>query len=256
MSIADCAAIVERGDPDRFRAAMLAPVAAREALFPLYAFNVEVTRAPWVSQEPMICEMRLQWWLDVLDEVEQGQPARAHEVAEPLAALLLERSLPLDPLKSLVQARRWDIYRNAFDGKAHFQHYIEATSAGLMWVSAQALGTPVSAEETVRKIGWASGVAALLRAVPELEARGRRPLVDGRPSGVEELAQMGLEKLKEARKEGVPRVALPALRAAWRARRTLTQALAEPTRVADGRLEENPVALRLGLVRRAIFNDW
>ena len=51
MSIADCAALVEKGDPDRFLATMSVPVAAREVLFPLYAFNVEVTRAREILDE-------------------------------------------------------------------------------------------------------------------------------------------------------------------------------------------------------------
>lgn len=68
MSIAACAALVARGDPDRFAAIMAAPPAARARLFPLYAFNLEVARAPWVTKEPMIAEMRLQWWRDVLAE--------------------------------------------------------------------------------------------------------------------------------------------------------------------------------------------
>ena len=45
MSVAACAELVERGDPDRFRAVMAAPVEARAQLFPLYAFNLEVARA-------------------------------------------------------------------------------------------------------------------------------------------------------------------------------------------------------------------
>jgi len=61
-----CAKLVERGDPLRFRTVMAAPLHARRVLFPLYAFNVEVSRAPWVTQEPMIAEMRLQWWRDAL----------------------------------------------------------------------------------------------------------------------------------------------------------------------------------------------
>lgn len=81
-----CAGIVERGDPDRFRAAMAAPPKARAVLFPLYAFNVEVSRAPWASQEPMIAEMRLQWWRDALDEIATGKPARRHEVVTPWPA--------------------------------------------------------------------------------------------------------------------------------------------------------------------------
>ncbi|MFN5827641.1 MAG: phytoene synthase, partial [Rhodobacterales bacterium] len=38
MTVAACAALVQRGDPDRFMAVMAAPVAARARLFPLYAF--------------------------------------------------------------------------------------------------------------------------------------------------------------------------------------------------------------------------
>ncbi|MBT6544979.1 MAG: squalene/phytoene synthase family protein, partial [Rhodobacteraceae bacterium] len=64
-----CAALVERGDPARFLAVMAAPVQAREVLFVLFAFNLEVARAPWVTQQPMIAEMRLQWWCDALDEI-------------------------------------------------------------------------------------------------------------------------------------------------------------------------------------------
>ncbi len=67
MSLAACAALVERGDPDRFLAVMAAPAWARARLFPLYAFNLEVARAPWVTEEPMIAEMRLQWWRDVVE---------------------------------------------------------------------------------------------------------------------------------------------------------------------------------------------
>ena len=68
MTTDACAALVERGDPDRFAAVMAAPVAARTRLWPLYAFNLEVARAPWVTKEPMIAEMRLQWWRDVVAE--------------------------------------------------------------------------------------------------------------------------------------------------------------------------------------------
>jgi hypothetical protein len=64
---------------------MATPPEARAVLFPLYAFNLEVSRAPWVTEEPMIAEMRLQFWRDVAEEIGQGAPPRAHEVAAPLA---------------------------------------------------------------------------------------------------------------------------------------------------------------------------
>ncbi len=256
MSIADCAALVERGDPDRFRAAMTAPVAAREVLFPLYAFNVEVTRAPWASQEPMICEMRLQWWTDLLGEIADGAAIRAHEVATPLAGLVRENGLDVAPLQALVQARRWDIYRAPFESLDAFDAYLDASAAGLMWATAQALGAPAETERTVRDIGWSGGLAALLRAVPALEARGRHPLHDGRPEAVAALARRGLERLSAARQVGLPKTALPALRAAWRAEASLTRAAAAPHRVADGQLEEGPLRQRASLYRRALSRGW
>ncbi len=88
MTLAACADIVAKGDPDRFRAVMSVPLAARERLLPLYAFNVEVARAPWVTEEPLIAEMRLQWWRDALDEIAQGGTVRRHEVVDPLAELV------------------------------------------------------------------------------------------------------------------------------------------------------------------------
>ena len=57
MSIDACAEMVRAGDPDRYLSAMTAPVASRARLLVLYAFNLEVARAPWVTKEEMIAEM-------------------------------------------------------------------------------------------------------------------------------------------------------------------------------------------------------
>ena len=88
MSLQACADLVRKGDPDRFLAAMAAPPAARRVLFPLYAFNVEVSRAPWLTSESMIAEMRLQWWRDVLEEIRAGGAVRRHEVVDALVPVL------------------------------------------------------------------------------------------------------------------------------------------------------------------------
>lgn len=248
MSIDACAALVERGDPDRFAAVMAAPVAARGRLFVLYAFNLEVARAPWVTKEPMIAEMRLQWWRDVVAEAAAGRPARAHEVAGPLAALLREAGLPVEVMDRLVEARRWDVYREGFEDAAAFDAYLEDTGAGLMWLAGRALGG--TEEAALRGLGWAAGLAAFLRAVPELEARGRVPLVDGRPEAVAALARQGLARIAAAR-EGLRRAgpARAATIAGWQAEGLLRLAAAEPARVAEGRLELSEFARRWGLLK-------
>ena len=132
--IAACAEIVRRADPERFRAVMAAPVAARERLFPIYAFNVEVARAPWVTAEPLIAEMRLQWWRDALAEIAAGGPVRRHEVATPLAQAIRAGDVVL--LDALVEARRWDIHRDPFADMQAFRAHIAATSGNLLLVAA------------------------------------------------------------------------------------------------------------------------
>ena len=46
MSLDGCADLVARGDPDRFDALMAMPRAARARLLPLFAFHIEISRAP------------------------------------------------------------------------------------------------------------------------------------------------------------------------------------------------------------------
>ncbi|PKP85394.1 MAG: phytoene synthase, partial [Alphaproteobacteria bacterium HGW-Alphaproteobacteria-2] len=110
MSLDACAGIVARGDPDRFLAAMTAPLAQRGDLLALYAFNVEVSRAPWVTPEPLIAEMRLQWWLDALDELTLGKTPRRHEVFDEISRIVRDHNLSTDLLTGLVTARRFDVH--------------------------------------------------------------------------------------------------------------------------------------------------
>ena len=255
MSLSACAALVERGDPDRFAATMAAPVAARAVLFPLYAFNLEVARAPWVTQEAMIAEMRLQFWRDAVAEAVQGR-VRAHEVVTPLAGVNRDHALPVDVLDRIAAARRWDIYRDPFEDRAAFDAYLDDTAGGLMWLAALALGAGPASEAAVRDAGWAMGLAAYLRAVPVLEDRGRVPLVDGRPQAVAALAGEGLARLARARRAGVPNVAVPALWAGWQTRGLLALVQREPGRVAAGVVQLTEFRRRGGLLWCALTGRW
>lgn len=230
MSLQACADLLSRGDPDRFAAAMARPLAERRVLLPLYALNLEIARAPWVTQESMIAEMRLQWWRDVLEEIAQGKPPRAHEVAAPLAEVVTPAMVPA--LDRMADARRWDIYRDPHEDRGAFDAYLTATAGGLPTALCVASGRDTAA---VADWAWAAGLARLFLAIPELEARGRRPLVEGTPKAVAALAREGLAKLRAGR-------TLPPIARAdgWLAAPVLKLAAAEPGRVADGALDISP----------------
>lgn len=252
MSLQACADRVARGDPDRFAAAMAAPVAARRVLLPLYAFNVEVARAPWVTAEPMIAEMRLQWWRDALEEIAAGGPVRAHEITTPLAEILDTGGAEL--LDGAVAARRWDIYRDAFDDAAAFSAHLDATSGHLMWTAARLLGA-TQGEAAVRDLAWAAGLANWFCAIPGLEQAGRRPLVDGRAGAVAEMAAAGLARLNKARGQ-LPRAGRAAFLPAFQARGVLKQAARAPARVGAGRLGRPDFAKTLMLTGAVITGRY
>ncbi|MFP7673225.1 squalene/phytoene synthase family protein [Marivita sp. S0852] len=244
-----CAQLVERGDPDRFAATMAAPVEARKTLFPIYALNVEVSRAPWVTQEPLIAEMRLQWWTDALEEIASGGHVRRHEVVTSLAHVLDAEAAR--QLQKAVTARLWDVHRDPFEDQAAFTRYLEDTSASLLLAGAQSLSG--QSPDVLRDLGYASGLAQFLKAVPELERQGRIPLVDGRTDAVQAVAQDGLNRLNKARadRNQLPRTARPVILATWQAKPLLQQVVADPRRVADGTLGTSEAIKKMRLMWHA-----
>ncbi|MGB7317857.1 MAG: squalene/phytoene synthase family protein [Planktotalea sp.] len=246
-----CAAIVERGDPPRFRAAMAAPAEVRAVLFPIYAANVEISRAPWVTQEPMIAEMRLQWWRDVMEEIVEGREVRRHEVATPLAAVLSKAGA--EALDQLIAARRWDIYKDAFEDEAAFMAYLEDTAGGLLFAACDALGT--ADRLAAKDAGYAAGLAGFFQAIPALEAAKRVPLLDGRNDAIAALAHGALSRLKSARKSRA-KLAKEACISLWHVEPILRQAAHDPSAVGEGRLEVPAFKSSLRLSKAALLGRW
>lgn len=258
MSVAACAALVERGDPDRARVTRLAPEAAQARLWPLYAYNLEIARAPWITREPMIAEIRLQWWRDALAEIAAGAPPRRHEVVLPLAAAITSAGLPVALLDAMAEARRWDIAGEGFADAAALFAYLDATAGHLMWLAALALGAGPEAEPAVRDAAAAAGLAAWLQAVAALSAAGRRPLPEPSESGVAALARAGLDRLAAARsrRASVPGAALPALLTGWQSGPLLRRAAVGPGRVLSGTLALPEAARRGRLAWAALSGRW
>ena len=72
-----CAQQLRRLDHDRYLTTLFAPAAARPLLIALYAFNTEVARVGEIVSEPIIGQMRLQWWRDAIAEAASGRAAQA-----------------------------------------------------------------------------------------------------------------------------------------------------------------------------------
>lgn len=253
MTLSACAEIVRRGDPDRFLATMAAPPAARAVMFPLFAFNLEAARAPWVSAEPLIAQMRLQWWRDVIAAAGTAMPA--HEVAGPLVQAIRDHGLPVADLTAAVTAREEEIADSPATDPARLMAFLEATGGGLLWAAAAGLGAPLSQRAAVMRAGRAGAVAGWLLAVPELAARGRVALPPG-DDVVRALARGALADLRAARVALGRGPAVPALRTLWRAPGVLARAAADPASVTEGRAGGSEFARRGGLLWRSLTGGW
>lgn len=258
MSLAHCIDMVATGDPDRHAVTRAADDATQERLYPLYALNLEIARAAWASAEPMVCEMRLQWWRDALAKLTAVNfAAPAHPVLDACGWLAGDAQAGA-VLDALIEARRWDVWAEPLADAAALWAHLGATGGAIMGLAARALGADDRAQGIARDFGTAAVLAPWLQAVPELTVRGRAPLPDATPAAIAALARDGLARLSAARAQRatVPRAVLPALLPGWQAAPLLRMAAQAPERVVQGTLWQSEFARRGGLAWRAVSGRW
>lgn len=172
-SAAYCLEQVRRFDRERYLCLLFAPEPARSRLVALYAFNLEVAKIRETVSEPLLGQIRLQWWRDALGEFGRGI-VRAHPIAEALAAAL--RDSPVRPalLERLLVAREADLDDAPPTTLTAMEVYAAGTSGGLQQAALDALGIQSeTADRAAAGVGIAWALLGLLRAVP-FQARQRR----------------------------------------------------------------------------------
>ena len=233
-SVLPLAALLRRHDRDRFQTALFAPAERREALLALYAFNYEIARVRETVTEPMLGQIRLQWWREVVAAAFSGEPPRSHLVAVPLTAAIRDCRLTRAHFDRLIDTRERDLVDEPPADLAALEDYAEGTSSPLAQLALEVLGVRrPEAHETARRVGIGYALAGLLRAMPfharagrcfipeEIAGRVGRDPRDyagrrGTPAiraAVREIAEGALRHLRAARERRVtiPRAGLAAV---------------------------------------------
>lgn len=257
MSLQHCIDLVREGDLDRYTVTRAASDAAQARLFPLYALNLEIGRAAWASNEPLVAEMRLQWWRDALERLCAGGKPPAHPVLDACDFLSGDAAAGM-ALDRMIEARRWDVWAEAFPSAEALWTHLEDTSGHIYAIAAASLGVPDAQSDVIRSFGTAAGLAQWLQAVPELLRRERDPLPDHSPEAIAALAQDGLARLQaiRAQRSLIGSDAAPVLLAGWQASGLLKIAASAPHRVLQGGLEMSEFKRRGILAWRAISGRW
>ena len=172
--LAFLASEVRRHDRDRYVTALLAPRGRREALLALYAFNSELARIRESVREPLLGQMRLQWWRDWLAKVDSEAKA-AHPAARVLTGAVAEHRLSRTLLERLIEARAADLDDGPVPNLDSLVHYAEETGGTLAYLAVGILGggEDAAARRAAMAAGTAWALVGLLRSVPFHAAAGR-----------------------------------------------------------------------------------
>lgn len=167
-----CAQEVRNHDPDRWLTALFAPDAKRPALMALYAFNTEIARARESVSQPMIGQIRLQWWREAWDGIVLDQP-RAHPIVQALHTHL--RQLDVADAYALIEARERDMDPAPMADLPALLTYAETTSAPLMRLAVAALGGDLTVDlrAAIQLAGTAYALVGISRATPHLALQQR-----------------------------------------------------------------------------------
>jgi NADH dehydrogenase [ubiquinone] 1 alpha subcomplex assembly factor 6 len=202
------AALVRRHDHDRFQTALFAPARRRESLFSLYAFNYEVARVRETVSEPVLGQIRLQWWRESIAAAFDGGPVRHHIVVEALSAVIRACALTRAHFDRMVDAREGDLGAAPWASLAALEDYAEATSSRLVYLALESLGVHESAaNKAAFHIGVAYALAGLLRAMP-FQARAGRLII---PDDIAEQTQLDASAYRALRSTPALRVATEAI---------------------------------------------
>jgi phytoene/squalene synthetase len=227
-----CLQQIRRFDRDRYLIVLAAPGRAAADLAVLFALNLELALVRDSVSEPMLGQIRFQWWREAIDGIRAGTP-RHHAVVTALADLMARHPLDRVHLDRMIDARERELIDPPPATLGDLESYAADTAGSLLALAAEAAGIEAAGVAAlVRSVGIAVALIGTARATLYLAQRGRRMLPDDivaatglsidtlltlkpQPAlkdAIERLAAAARGHLAAARKLKAPRGLLPALR--------------------------------------------
>ena len=204
MILSDNARTVWNGDRDKFMAAVISPSRFRQILFPIFAFNYEISRIAFQSSEPILAEIKFKWWQEELTSIKNNKLNNKHEILVSLSKIITKNNIPIELFIEIINARRFDIYNDPHDNFEAQADYIKQIFSSLFEICLHASSSSVNKKKItcVREYGYALGVTNLLIALPALIAVGKNPLYmeSSQEDSIKKVARSGLQALFDGRK--------------------------------------------------------
>jgi phytoene synthase len=190
---------------DRYLTALLAPKTVRQDLINLAAFQGEVARIPLFVTEPMIGEIRLQWWRDTISNADAGVLS-GNPVADAFTRTMRTHQLSRGLIEGMIDAQTLALYPDPpRDDMALHQALTKTEGAAFELAARIVNGAALSSDDAqvCRDAGLAYGLVRTAVEFAAVTAQGRTLL----PADM--LADAGLtagELDQESRADAVARL--------------------------------------------------
>lgn len=161
-----CADMVYKDDHNRYLTTLFIDKDKRRSLLALYAFNIEISKVVEINKEPLVSQIKLQWWRDSLDDLKKGQIAK-HPVIEELSTLLAHHQIDLDNLSLIIQARDTELIDKTPKTLNTLTEYCRQTAGTLNRLSLQIIKNDDrhSHSNHCEDLGTAWGLIGIIRAI-------------------------------------------------------------------------------------------
>lgn len=161
-------------EQDRYLAALLAPRAVRQDLLSLAAFAGEIARIPVFVTDPMMGEIRLQWWRDALESTDPAIRS-GHPVADAVRTTIMRNELPVGLLIGFIDAQTAALHDEPMADDQALAAHLTKTEGALFELALRILGHRDNAARSAAAYaaGQAYGLARLFTELPALWAQGR-----------------------------------------------------------------------------------
>ncbi|KAI5867930.1 Squalene/phytoene synthase [Durotheca rogersii] len=172
-----CVAQLKQSDYHSYLIRNLLPKSRRDAYDALRAFNLELVRIPELVSNPVIAQVRMQFWRDAVKNTFAGRPPK-----EPIMILLHKVVSELSEtdgvpssikfwLLRLINTREKYMDNRPFATLASLEEYAENTYSTLMYSNLAALPIhSMHVDHLASHIGKTCGIVATLRGIPILAA--------------------------------------------------------------------------------------
>lgn len=122
------AELIRRSDYDLWLACLYVPVAQRAAIHALYAFSLTLRHIHTQVSEPMLGEIRLQWWHDVMSGA-RADEAQGHPLAAHILRVINDYHLSREAFVQMIEAHRFDLYDDPMPSLHDLEGYCGETSS-------------------------------------------------------------------------------------------------------------------------------